>query len=88
MKVELQKVRDEVRIGSENRLKPRLQRTRMGISWVRNVGLRPGKREVLAVGLLGSLRGGDLDERSDVDIDWEKVFSLKRAKRVAFSLGG
>jgi len=35
---------------------------------VRQIALRLGKKEMLAVGLFGSLMRGDFDERSDVDI--------------------
>ena len=35
---------------------------------VRQITLRLGKREILAVGLFGSLTRGDLNERSDIDI--------------------
>lgn len=35
---------------------------------IRQITLRLGKREVLAVGLFGSLARGDFGERSDIDI--------------------
>jgi predicted nucleotidyltransferase len=35
---------------------------------IKQIILRLGKREILAVGLFGSLARGDLDKRSDVDI--------------------
>ena len=35
---------------------------------VRQITLKLGKKEILAVGLFGSLARGDLHERSDIDI--------------------
>lgn len=35
---------------------------------VRQIALTLGKKEILAVGLFGSLARGDFDERSDIDI--------------------
>jgi len=35
---------------------------------VRQIALRLGKRQILAVGLFGSLTRGDFDDRSDIDI--------------------
>jgi predicted nucleotidyltransferase len=46
MNVDIQKIRDQVR----------------------QITLRLGRKEILAVGLFGSLTRGDFDERSDIDI--------------------
>lgn len=54
---------------------------------VRRIALRLGKREILAVGLFGSLTRGDFDERSDIDIFviTEKELPLKEQDELYYA---
>lgn len=54
---------------------------------VRQITLRLGKKEILAVGLFGSLARGDFDERSDIDIFvvTEKEIPLKEQDELYYA---
>jgi predicted nucleotidyltransferase len=54
---------------------------------VRQITLRLGKKEILAVGLFGSLTRGDLNERSDIDIFviTEKEISLREQDELYYA---
>jgi predicted nucleotidyltransferase len=54
---------------------------------VRQITLRLGKKEILAVGLFGSLARGDLEERSDIDIFviTEKEISLREQDELYYA---
>ena len=57
------------------------------IGAVRQIALRLGKKEILAVGLFGSLTRGNFDERSDIDIFviTEKELSLKEQDELYYT---
>jgi len=54
---------------------------------VRQITLRLGKKEILALGLFGSLARGDFDERSDIDIFviTEKEIPLKEQDELYYA---
>ena len=56
----------------------------------RQITLRLGKKDILAVGLFGSLARGDFDERSDIDIFivTEKELQLREQDELYYAFSG